>query len=159
MRLLLDHGANPNFIDQDSGFSPLEDALAMGDMTCAGQLKVAGASVNKRGASGQSILQFAVKGAFRTGDTSIIKLVLSWGVDPNVLSSGRAVTALHEAIWGNPGQDAEPVVVELLRSGVNPCIADGTGQTALDVAKNLKMPDTIQRLLAGAMSACPRHER
>lgn len=155
LKLLLDHGADPNFVDQYSGFSALENALSMGDITCASLLKEAGADVNKRGLSGQSILQFAVKGVMRAGDTGILKLVLSWGVDPNVLSSGRAWTALHQAVASNPGQDSTPVVAELLRSGVDPCIADGTGQTALDMAVNLEQSDSVRRLLTDAMRACP----
>lgn len=156
LKLLLDHGADPDFVDQDSGFSPLEDTLAMGDMTCASLLKEAGADVNKRGLSGQSILQFAVKGAIRVGDMRILKLVFSWGVDPNVLGRSRAWTALHEAVASNPGQDSAPVVAELLRSGVDPCIADSDGETPLDAAINLNRSSSVQRLLTDAMHACPR---
>ena len=79
LTLLLDHKADPNFVEPDSGFSPREDALSMGDMLCAAKLKKAGANLYQHGQSGQSALQFAVKGAVRTGDTSILKLVLSLG--------------------------------------------------------------------------------
>lgn len=156
LQLLLEHGADPDFVDRYSGFSPLEDVLAMGDVECARLVKEAGADVNQHGQSGQSILQFAVKGALRTGNTNILKLVLSWGVDPNVLSDGRAVTALHEAVWATPGQDLTPVVDELLRSGTDPCIADRTGSTPLDLATNLKRSTAVQRLLSEAMRKCPR---
>lgn len=155
LKLLLEHGADPNFVDRDSGFSPLEDVLAMGDVECARLLKDAGADVNQRGKSGQSILQFAVKGAVRSGNTNILRLVFSWGVDPNVLSGGRANTALHEAVWATPGQDVVPVVEELLRSGANPCIADSAGDTALDLATYLKRATAVQELLAEAMRKCP----
>lgn len=155
LKLLLEHGADPNFIDQYSGFSALEDVLAMGDVECARLLKDAGADVNQRGKSGQSILQFAVKGAIRTGNTNILRLVLSWGVDPNVLSGGRANTALHEAVWATPGQEVAPAVEELLRSGANPCIADSAGDTALDLATYLKRSTAVQKLLADAMRKCP----
>jgi ankyrin repeat protein len=155
LQLLLEHGADPNFVDQYSGFSALEDVLAMGDVECARLLKDADADVDQRGKSGQSILQFAVKGAIRTGNTSILKLVLSWGVDPNVLSGGRANTALHEAVWATPGQEVAPVVEELLRSGANPCIADSAGDTAFDLATYLKRSTAVKKLLAEAMRECP----
>lgn len=156
LKLLLDHGASPDFIDQHSGFSPLEDALAMGDDECARLLKEAGASIHRHGLSGQTLLQFAVKGAIRTGNTNILKLVLSWGVDPNVLSSGRANTALHEAAWANSAQDAAPIVAELLRNGADPCISDSEGDTALDLARYLNRSADIQKLLSDAMSNCPK---
>lgn len=159
LKLLLDYGADPNFVDQDSGFSALEDALAMGDIPCATLLKDAGASVDQRGHSGQSILQFAVKGAERTHDTEILKLMMSWGVDPNVLGRSAGYTALHEAAWMNPGQAAiaEAVVVELLRSGTDPCKVDHHGESALDLATTLKRSVSIQNLLADAMRECPRN--
>jgi ankyrin repeat protein len=128
----------------------------MGDVECARLLKEAGADVNQHGQSGQSILQFAVKGALRTGNTNILKLVLSWGVDPNVLSGGRGFTALHEAAWAMPGQDVVPVVEELLRSGADPCIANSSGDTALDLATYLTRSAALQRLLTEAMRKCPR---
>jgi ankyrin repeat protein len=159
LKLLLEHGANPNFVDQDSGFSPLEDVLAMGDTECALLLKEAGADVNQHGKSGQSILQFAVKGAIRSGSVDILKLVLSWGVDPNVLSGGRTNSALHEAVWATPGQDVVPVVEELLRSGADPCITNRTGDTALDVATYLKRSASVQKLLTEAMRKCQRNRQ
>jgi len=156
LQLLLDHGADPNFVDQDSGASALEDALAMGDVRCAALLKQAGANVRAHGHSTQSALQFAVKGAVRTADTRILKLVLSWDIDPNISSGGRVSTALHEAAWANPAQAdaAGAVITELLRSGADPCIADSEGNTALDIARNLKRSASIQRLLADAMREC-----
>ncbi len=155
LKLLLNHKADPNFVDQYSGFSALENALSMGDIRCATLLREAGASINQRGHSGQSTLQFAVKGALRTGDIGILKLVLSWGVDPNVLGGGD-YTALHQAAWPTPGQDATPVVAELLRSGVDPCIVNKRGQRALDLAMNLESSASVQKLLADATRECPK---
>ncbi len=158
LKLLLDHKADPNFVDQESGFSALENALALGDMRCASLLKEAGASIERHGNSGQSILQFAVKGAVHTGDIGILNLVLSWGVAPNVRSSRRGFTALHEAAWPSPGRAgaAEPIVAHLLRSGTDPCIADSDGNTALEIAKSLGGSAAVQKLLADAMRECAR---
>jgi ankyrin repeat protein len=153
LRLLLAHRADPDFVDRDSGFAPLEEALAMGDIDCVSLLKEAGAGVEKHGLSGQSILQFAVKGAVRNGDVSILKLVLSWGVDVNVLSDGRRWTALFEAA-ATPG--AEYVVKELLRLGANPCVRDSEGSTALDLAQARRTPSPeAVGLLSSAMHICP----
>ena len=157
LKLLLDYKADPDFVDQDSGFSALEDALAMGDIECAKQLRRAGARLDQHGHSGQSLLQFAAKGAVRTGEIGILKLVLSWGVDPNVRGYAGQ-TALHEAVWSSnlrDGQLSAPVIAELLRSGADPCIANERGQTALDLVTNLNSPDSVRQLLSEASRSCP----
>jgi len=157
MKLLLEHGANPNFVDQDSGFAPLEEALSMGDLKCITLLKAAGASTDTHGTSGQSLLQFAVKGVERSGDITLLRLVTSWGVSPNVgagRSDGRSFTALHEAAWMTSSSVQDSVVVELLRLGTDPCIRD-RGQTAFDIAENLKRSAVAQAALKSAMTACP----
>jgi hypothetical protein len=157
MKLLLDHGANPNFIDQYSGFAPLEEALAMGDRECIMLLRNAGASIDTHGASGQSLLQFAVKGVERTGDITLLGLVVSWGVSPNVGvddADGSSFTALHEAAWMITPKLQDAVVAELLGLGTDPCIRN-RGQTALDVAENLKRSPNSQALLRAAMKSCP----
>jgi ankyrin repeat protein len=152
LRLLIDHGADPNFIDQDSKFAPLEDALAMGDKACTILLKTAGARVDKPGLTGQSIMQFAVKGAVRTGDMEVLKLVLSWGVDVNVQSPGNRWTALIEA---SATQQGAQVAEELLRLGANPCLRNSDGLTALDLAKSAyTQAPQLEAVLAAAMRKC-----
>jgi ankyrin repeat protein len=159
MKLLLLHGANPNFIDRDSGFAPLEEALAMGEIECIMLLRNAGASIDTHGESQQSLMQFAVKGVERSGDIALLQLVKSWGVSPNVGMSdadGRSFTALHEAAWMITSQMQDSVVAELLRLGTDPCVRD-RGQTALDIAVNLKRSPIVQARLRSAMTACPTH--
>ncbi len=175
LKLLLDHGADPNFVDPDSGESPLEEVLSFGDVGCARLLKAAGANINRHGKSGQSMLVFAVKGAVHVSDTSVVRLVLSWGANPNALDGdGTAYTALHEAANTTPGQDAGPVTIELLQAGADPCIVDRAGatawdyvtgfkkviteipgQTALEIATNLEQKTSVQKFLTDAMSRCP----
>ena len=155
MRLLLDHGANPNFIDQYSGFAPLEEALSMGEMECITLLRAAGVNIETHGNSIQSLMQFAVKGTVRSGDITLLSLVKSWGVSPNVvMGEGRAFTALHEAAWITSAEKADLVVEELLRLGADPCIRD-RGETALDVAEDIKSSPIVQARLRSAMTACP----
>jgi ankyrin repeat protein len=153
--LLLKHGADPNFIDNYTGFAPLEEALAMGDLDCARSLRKAGSDPNIRGRSGQSILQFAVKGAVRTNDTALLGMVLDWGVDRNVLSYPVRWTALHVAA---AIPNAEFVVADLLARGVDPCIKDQYGITARDVAAVTRNPSKEKlRMLDGAGKCKWRH--
>ena len=134
LNLLLEHGADPNFIDQYSKFSPIEDALAMGDMNCAELLRDAGARLDKPGLTGQSIMGFAVKGAIRTKNLGILRHVPSWGVDPNVTAGASGQTALFDAA-ATPG--GEFAFRELIKVGVDPCIRDSTGMLASNRAQNL----------------------
>lgn len=154
LKLLLANGADPNFVDQDSGSAPLEDALEMGNIDCASALKDAGARIDSLDPKKPSILDSAVMGAVRTDDTGVLKLALSWGIDPNIQGKGRRGTALHEAVFWKKDQ----VIAELLRNGVDPCIADSSGETPLDMAINLKRSESIRRLLTDAMRSCPKHE-
>lgn len=160
LKLMLDHGADPNFVDAYSGFAPLESALSIGDIECAGLLKAAGADVNRHGTSGQTMLDFAVKGVLRTGDTGVVKLVFSWGVNPNVRGAHKyAGTGLHEAVGSNWGAvDEGPLIAELLRSGTDPCFVDAGGSTALDLAIERKRP-AIESMLAEAMRTCPKRTK
>lgn len=134
LKMLLEYGADPNFVDQYSRFSPLEDALWMGDMNCAELLRDAGARLDRPGLTGQSILGFAVKGAIRTKNLEILSHVLTWGVDPNVTTATGGQTALFEAA-ATPG--GEFTFRELIRIGADPCIRDSTGMLASERAVNL----------------------
>jgi ankyrin repeat protein len=139
LKLLLEHGADPNFIDHDSGFSPLEDALQMGEMVCVELLRNAGARIDKQGLSGDPILEFAVRGAIRTNDMGILRHVLSWNVDVNERSGVRKQTVLFTAA-ATPG--GEFAFKELLKHGADPCIQDSSGmlpsERAQSLARNLK---------------------
>lgn len=139
LELLLRHGANPNFLDPQSGFTALESATSMGEVGCMRALKAAGANPLERGKSGQSILGFAVKGAARAKSNDPLILVLSWGIDPNTRSAGGS-TAFHEAVWNTAYGDSSQIIGELLARGADPCIADDRGQTPYDMAKNLRRP-------------------
>ena len=147
----------------------------MGEIKCAKLLKNAGADLDVHGKSGQSMLVFAVKGVVRTGDIEVLNLALSWGLNPNVLdANGSAYSPLHEAAWQMPGHDARPIIVELLRSGADPCIVNKHGATAWDIAhmvtgslatipgqtkakitSGLERSAAVEKLLADAMTACP----
>jgi hypothetical protein len=159
VELLLVHGADANFLDPGSNFLPLEEALAMGSVRCAELLRDAGARIDQMGPRGQSMLDYAVKGAMKNQDATILRLALSWGIDPNVLgapgSSGQRWTALFETTSPANGRGGVRVAQELLRAGTNPCYRDEDGVSALDEALRYGGGSDLVDLLRGEMRKCP----
>jgi ankyrin repeat protein len=117
VRLLLEHGADPNRPDARIGSLPLLTAFAVGNIECAQALRNAGAPVNSRDSGGHTILFSAVGTASRSGDMSLIDVALKWGIDKND-QSADGFTALHYAVWNQ----SPAVVKALLQRGVDPCV-------------------------------------
>jgi ankyrin repeat protein len=153
VRLLLEHGADPNRPDPRIGSLPLLTAFAVGDIECAQALRNAGAPIDSRDGGGHTILFFAVDTASRSGDMSIIDVALTWGIDKND-QSGDGFTALHDAVWTQ-----NPAVVQgLLQRGVDPCIKNKIDQTPLAMAINLKRdPEMIKSLQNAKCTSGPQH--
>ncbi|HEX7238248.1 MAG TPA: ankyrin repeat domain-containing protein [Gammaproteobacteria bacterium] len=158
VELLLSHGADANFLDPYSEFLPMEEALAMGSVRCAELLRDAGASVAAIGPRGQTMLDYAVQGAMRKRDETILKLVLSWGVDPNVrgpLGNGeRRWTALFETTSRANGGVGAAAADVLLKAGTDPCYRDENGDSALDQASRFSQDTELIELLRRAMTTC-----
>ena len=142
VRLLLEHGADPNRPDPRIGSLPLLTAFAVGDIECAQALRNAGAPVDSRDRGGHTILFSAVGTASRSGDMSLIDVALKWGIDKND-QSADGFTALHDAVW----DQSTAVVQALLQRGVDPCVKNKIDQTPLAMAINLNRdPEMIKSL-------------
>jgi uncharacterized protein len=145
VRLLLDHGANPNRADPGIGSIPLLAAFANGDLECALALRKGGAPTDTRDSGGHTILSSAVGAASRSGDMTILDVAIDWGINKNHRSDD-GFTALHEAVWI---QSVE-VVQALLSRGVDPCIKNNIGQTPLAMATSLNRSPAIIEALSRA---------
>lgn len=152
VRILLDHGADPNKIDPIFGSLPLHDALALGDLACVDLLRMYGAKPDADPRDSQASMTYAVKGAISTGNLKVLEVPISWGVDPSVRGGGRGWTALYEAVF----HDNIKVVKVLLALGVNPCIRDSGGGTALDYARAVGASSDIVDALAKATKCSNR---
>ena len=79
VQLLLDHGADPNVVDED-GMTPLHAACIIGNVETASYLIKSGANVNSISSQRQNALHFAIRGR-RT--IYMIELLLRAGCDVN----------------------------------------------------------------------------
>lgn len=116
------------------GSYPLQDALEIGDYSCAKLLKERGAKLKQQNEGDYKILISSVKGAGLTKDLRILDLVLDWGVDPNSRDLRTGYYALTQAVWDNDVRIAKALV----ERGVDPCLQEPDGNMPLDVARDLK---------------------
>ena len=119
-------------------------AAANGHAPVVEFLHGAGADINAKDSGGQTPLMFAVKGSH----VETVKYLLENGADIDARSTKRGFTALiTAAAVGN-----ESVVRLLLEHGADKNIAERTGDTALDRARQYEHPD-IAELLEDESSA------
>jgi ankyrin repeat protein len=143
IRLLLDHGADPNKPDPRIGSYPLQDALEVGDMACAQLLREKGAKLEPNGGDSYKLMVSAVKGVVLTGNVKLVDLVIGWGVDPNASDPKTGFYSLSQAVWN----DNLKVAQALIDRGVNPCLRESDGRTPLDIAKSFKVSLELIRFL------------
>jgi ankyrin repeat protein len=129
VKLLLEHGADPNIRDM-YGETPLHDAAYWGHADVVKLLLEHGADLSAKNKYGETPLFLAIHSEY---GTEVAKLLLERGADPNVRSKrmlyGRR-TPLHYAVLGG---DVELARL-LLEKGANPNAKDEYGETPLHIA-------------------------
>ena len=186
LRMLLDHGADPND-SNDSGATAL--MRAAGDLGKVRLLLQAGAEVDARSDLGRTALMIAAR---KATTAPILKLLLDKGADPNARDS-RGVTAIMEAARAGDVESLEvliehgadvnavrkngrtalmavvrsrrlPAVRVLLKHGsdVNVQAAQGPGSNSLDTALTMAaargVPDIVKALLEKGADTSARNE-
>lgn len=122
LRLLLDHGANP-----DGAPGAPETPL---NLTCYGEswpagarmLVATGADVNRPGPAGVTPLML-------TDNASLAAFFLAHGADPNRRNSSGLTALIYAVLHNNPER-----VSLLLRRGADPKLRDSAGKTAVEYA-------------------------
>jgi ankyrin repeat protein/mono/diheme cytochrome c family protein len=141
VRLLLDHGADPNAAGQ-AGASPL--LLAAGDLEKVRLLVARGADVNARSKLGNTPL---IAAAAHVGNLDVVKLLLDHGADPQA-KNRNAITVLTSAVSGN---DAN-IVRLLVARGCKPAkvfnLFGATGNSPLELAVENGNSEIVEILLA-----------
>ena len=162
LRILLQHGANPNLADKD-GNTPMIDAISAPDALAIVSFLVAhGAKINAQNQAGQTALMVAA------GDqnTALMTRLLALGADPNIQDKEGA-TALFDATtvtysislnkFIHPGTTKEfiqtpfsPTALEavrvLLAHGAKMNVRDKKGRTILSYAKSEKNTQLVVEL-------------
>lgn len=125
-RLLLDHGANPNFQDQES-LNPLISASITGNHELVELLLSRGAKVDLPFRNGGT----ALADASFNGNTDIMKVLIAHGADVNHQNKSGVTPMMDAAMKGH--HDAVEV---LLKAGARADIRDHKGLTAKDYEKS-----------------------
>jgi ankyrin repeat protein len=138
---LLDHGANVNALQAQTGATPLEYAVLSGATPMVKLLLAARARTDLRDHAGDTVLHLAA----RSGNVEIIHLLLPdfWDIDAVNL---RDHTALDEAVL----YDRDDIVLTLFEHGANPNRARRLdGRTPLDTACIKGFANLVEPLIAG----------
>jgi ankyrin repeat protein len=148
VKLLLDHGADPNRPDPVLNSLPLLTAFDIGDVECARLIRAAGGKPDGREKGGRTLLMAATGAAARRHDTAILNIAISWGSGPNDQDQ-QGSTALHQAVMDNSADVAKA----LLERGADPCLRNSISQTPLDMAINLSRSRPLIEVLQAVKCA------
>ena len=162
IRLLVDAGGDVNAADM-AGFTPLINAASHGNLEAVRLLLAKGADVSAR--SGDGAFQKVKAGtitlgswtpliaAAAYGSPELIKTLLDAGAQVNV-ADVRGMTPLMLAV-ATDLQSAE-VVRLLLAKGADPNAKSQAGETAMDWARKIGAPSTIEVLRRAGAAETPR---
>jgi ankyrin repeat protein len=144
VRLLLDHGADPNAVGK-TGASPL--LLAAGDLEKVRLLVDRGADVNARSKLGNTPL---ITAAAHVGNLEVVKLLLDKGADKQA-KNRNAITVLTSAVSSN---DAGTVRY-LIGCGCQPAnvfnLFGASGNSPLELAVENGNAEIVEMLLANGV--------
>lgn len=125
IKFLLEHGANPNMVDELG--TPLLQAIDQGYPDGVRLLLQYGAKVNVKAKYVGTPLMLAASKGYQ----NIVKMLLDAGANVN-LENKDGETALHKALYAKAKKNKIAIVKDLLDAGANPNIKDKDGDFMLD---------------------------
>ena len=137
-KILLDHGADPNIVDEDNWQTPLHIAAASNHKEVSKTLLDNGAEPNKADRSGETPLH----GAAYQGFGDIVKILLEGGADPNVGGEDYVGSPLFFAVLNNE----ITVVKTLLDAGADPNLGNEQEYSPLGKARQSRYTELAQIL-------------
>ena len=150
VKILLDHGANPEIRDFDGG-TALSEAVESQDLPTIQLLLDYGADLKKRDAYGRTVLHSA---CYWIEDPALIRSLIAAHVDINA-TDNNGDTALQPAIDQNHIEN----VLCLLESNADPEIANTLGDTPILMAIHYQADRILQALLNHKVSYRIRNSR
>jgi ankyrin repeat protein len=147
VRRLLQAGAELNSREDESGSTPLMEALRYGRVELVRVLLDAGADIHRQKDNGVTPLMMASQ----TGDIEAVQLLLEAGADINRKDESGWTALSNAAIRANP-----EVVDALIKAGA--AIQGPGGQVALRLAANGGHIEIVHRLLAGGVEVNAQDE-
>ena len=150
IKWLLAHGADPEYLDDPSGMTPIHLAVKSGWVQLAQALQEAGGNFMQVNAHGTTYLHIAAA----SNRLPMAKYLLSIGLDPNALTN-KGWTPLHHAARFGSYEVAE----YLINQGANPNLYNSDGFAAVGLAKNLnhaEAADLLQSVTQVAARAQPK---
>ena len=157
MRLLLEHGADPNR-PNTRGNTPLHFSAKLHDPAVVEALLKAGADPDRRNRSGSTALHASVTfdtqvgGGVGAGSVGVVRALLKGGASPDATDSEGKTPLL--LLVGDPGE-SPAMASALLRAGADPNRKDRGGSTLLHLAiENEGQAGEVGALLAGGADPC-----
>jgi hypothetical protein len=147
LKLLLEHGADPNIRGTDNE-SPLYIAAFNGLTQHVAALIAANASLNDLQGAVTSAAEMPLHAAARLGHGAVVQQLLAAGADINARNAARE-TPLYVAAK----MDKPYIVYDLLTAGANATLQNRDGKDALYVASERGHKHCVQLLQAGSGAA------
>lgn len=150
---MLEFGADVNARD-DTGATPMEHAIAQGNLALVKTLFFEGADLNRDTGRGTALYLAASTPEITdaAARAQIVAFMLRHGADPDIPSQDTGQTALAAALQAPKGDAAAD---EILKYRVNTEAVDKSGATALFYA--LDRPEMTAKLLAAGANPNARH--
>ncbi|KAI1378113.1 ankyrin [Hypoxylon crocopeplum] len=137
-RMLLEHGADPNFVNPYDGSTMLNGICSEEYFEYAKLIIEKGANVNYRDFTGKSPIYWANA----CHNAKLMELMLAHGGEVNYFYNDEDPTILFQAArWGHKS-NAEI----LLRHGANWAVKNKTGKTAIDIARDMRHHEIVELL-------------